>query len=79
MSIFFVDVKSVILCGIESQACVLQTALDLMAKEYDVHVVADAVSSRSMVDRCVAWLVVFFLRTCLSENIHSRVNAQCWA
>ena len=45
--------KSVILCGIEGQACVLQTVLDLIEKDYDVHVVADAVSSRSMVDRYV--------------------------
>jgi len=45
------NVKSVILCGIESQACVLQTVLDLVERNYEVHVVADAVSSRSMVDR----------------------------
>ncbi len=40
-----------ILCGIETQACVQQTALDLMEDNYEVHVIADAVSSRSMVDR----------------------------
>ena len=34
--------------------CVQQTALDLVAKGYDVHVVADAVSSRTMVDRLFA-------------------------
>lgn len=45
--------KSVILCGIETQACVLQTVLDLVERNYDVHVVADAVSSRSMVDRYI--------------------------
>ncbi len=45
------DLKQVILCGIETQACVQQTALDLMEDNYDVHVIADAVSSRSMVDR----------------------------
>jgi nicotinamidase-related amidase len=48
------DVRSVVLCGIETQACVLQTALDLIDKNYDVHIVADAVSSRSMVDRMYA-------------------------
>lgn len=48
------QVKSVILCGIETQACVLQTVFDLLDKNYDVHVVADAVSSRSMVDRMFA-------------------------
>lgn len=45
------DIKSVILCGIETQACVLQTTLDLLECNYDVHVIADACSSRSMVDR----------------------------
>ena len=34
--------------------CVQQTALDLVAKGYDVHVVADAVSSRTLVDRMFA-------------------------
>lgn len=48
------EVKSIILCGIETQACILQTVLDLVEKEYDVHVIADAVSSRSMVDRSVS-------------------------
>ncbi|VDO38602.1 unnamed protein product [Onchocerca flexuosa] len=43
--------KSVILCGIETHVCVLQTALDIIEKGIAVHVVADAVSSRSQVDR----------------------------
>uniref|UniRef100_A0A8R1TY44 Isochorismatase domain-containing protein 1 n=1 Tax=Onchocerca volvulus TaxID=6282 RepID=A0A8R1TY44_ONCVO len=43
--------KSVILCGIETHVCVLQTALDILEKGIAVHVVADAVSSRSQVDR----------------------------
>ncbi len=34
--------------------CVQQTALDLIARGFDVHVVADAVSSRTMVDRLFA-------------------------
>jgi len=46
--------KSVILCGIETQACILKTATDLLDLGYDVHVVADAVSSRSQVDRLFA-------------------------
>ena len=46
-----VDLKSMILCGIESQACVQQTALDLLEQGFDVHVIADAVSSINMTDR----------------------------
>ncbi|NXR18100.1 ISC2A protein, partial [Cinclus mexicanus] len=47
-------IRSVLLCGIEAQACVLQTALDLLERGLDVHVVADAVSSRSQVERALA-------------------------
>ncbi|XP_059150725.1 isochorismatase domain-containing protein 2-like [Physella acuta] len=49
------DVRSVVLCGIEAHACVQQTALDLIEQGYDVHVVVDACSSRTMVDRLVAY------------------------
>ncbi|KAJ6653413.1 hypothetical protein lerEdw1_009314 [Lerista edwardsae] len=48
------DLKSVLLCGIETQACIMSTALDIMERGLDVHVVADACSSRSQVDRIVA-------------------------
>ncbi|HHA19232.1 MAG TPA: hydrolase [Methylophaga sp.] len=39
--------KQVILTGMESHICILQTALDLQAQGYQVYVVEDAVSSRS--------------------------------
>ncbi|XP_041466553.1 isochorismatase domain-containing protein 2-like [Lytechinus variegatus] len=48
------ETKSVVLCGIETQVCVQQTTLDLLAKGYEVHVIADACSSRSLVDRMYA-------------------------
>jgi len=46
--------QSFILFGIEAHVCVQQTALDLLAKGYDVHVVVDATSSQSPLDREVA-------------------------
>jgi nicotinamidase-related amidase len=39
--------RHVVLTGIECHVCVYQTALDLMANGYTVHLVADAVSSRT--------------------------------
>jgi isochorismate hydrolase len=42
--------KQVILSGIETHVCVLQTAADLIQKGYEVHVVADAICSRRKLD-----------------------------
>lgn len=42
--------KQVIIAGIETHVCVLQTALDLLSSGVDVYVVVDAVSSRHMLD-----------------------------
>lgn len=39
--------RDVVLTGIEAHVCVLMSALDLLAAGYSVHVVADAVTSRS--------------------------------
>ena len=41
------DRDQVVIGGIESHVCVLQSALDLVARGFDVFVVADAVGSRS--------------------------------
>jgi len=38
--------RQVILCGIEAHVCVYQTAVDLLAVDYEVHLAADCVSSR---------------------------------
>ena len=38
--------KQVVLAGMEAHVCVLQTALDLLERNYQVFVVADAVCSR---------------------------------
>jgi len=52
---FFDELKSrnteqVVVCGIESHVCVIQTVLDLIANGFHVHVAADAVSSRRKFD-----------------------------
>ncbi|XP_026953232.1 isochorismatase domain-containing protein 2 isoform X3 [Sagmatias obliquidens] len=48
------QLRSVLLCGLETQACILHTALDLLDQGLQVHVVVDACTSRSQVDRLVA-------------------------
>ncbi|XP_034842315.1 isochorismatase domain-containing protein 2 isoform X6 [Mirounga angustirostris] len=40
------ELRSVLLCGIETQACILNTTLDLLDRGLQVHVVVDACSSR---------------------------------
>jgi len=39
--------KTLLLCGMETHICVLQTALGALAQDFVVHVAADAVGSRS--------------------------------
>lgn len=43
--------RHVVLLGIESHVCVYQTALDLIQNGYNIHLVADAVSSRTKENR----------------------------
>jgi nicotinamidase-related amidase len=43
--------KQVIVTGIETHVCVLQTAIDLLHAGYEVHVAHDAVNSRRSSDR----------------------------
>jgi nicotinamidase-related amidase len=45
--------NNIILAGIETHICITQTALELLP-EYNVHVIGDATSSRSVEDRDIA-------------------------
>lgn len=46
--------KSLVLFGIESHVCVLKTCLSAISNGYDVHIVADAVSSRTLENKIIA-------------------------
>ena len=48
------NIHSLVLCGVESHICVLKTALDALKQGFDVHVVADAVSSRTEANKKLA-------------------------
>ena len=50
--------KTVILVGIETHVCVLQTALDSIAKGYQTVILTDAVNSRNSVDKETAFLTL---------------------
>ena len=46
--------KQIIVTGMETHVCVLQTVIDLLDEEFDVHLVKDAVMSRSADNRQTA-------------------------
>jgi len=50
----FENRKQILLCGIETHVCIFQTAVDLLERGYEVHVVVDGVSSQRATDRAVA-------------------------
>ena len=48
------DRFQIVVAGMETHVCVLQTVLDLLAAGYQVYVVADAVASRRDIDQQIA-------------------------
>lgn len=46
--------RQVLVAGVETHVCVYQTATDLLEAKYDVHLVADAMSSRTPENRDIA-------------------------
>lgn len=45
----------VLLCGIETHVCIYQTAMDLHEQRYNVNIIADAVSSRTLDNKTFAF------------------------
>jgi nicotinamidase-related amidase len=69
--------RQVIVCGMETHVCVFQTVRDLVGAGYEVHVCADAVSSRSEEHRRVglelcreAGAVVTTAETAIFDLLH---------
>ncbi|KAI5637586.1 isochorismatase family domain-containing protein [Phthorimaea operculella] len=48
------ELKTVVLFGIEAHVCIEQTVIDLINEDIAVHVLADGVSSRTLMDRKLA-------------------------
>lgn len=46
--------KNVVICGIETHVCVLQTTIDLLEKGYQPVVIGDCTSSRTPADKAIA-------------------------
>ena len=46
--------NQILLCGIETHVCIYQTAVDLLRQDFNVNVIADAVSSRTLENKQIA-------------------------
>ncbi len=58
------NIESIILCGIETHICILQTALDFISEGYNIIIPRDAIGSRKDIDNETG-----FLRLCNSGAI----------
>ena len=48
--------RNIIVCGIESHICILQTSIELLEKGYNVLIPRDAIGSRQEIDNVTAFL-----------------------
>ena len=62
--------KNIIVCGIESHICVLQTSIDLLQKGLNILIPRDAIGSRNEIDNDTA-----FLRLILSGAVASTTES----
>ena len=44
------NIKNILICGLESHVCVLQSSLDLMKRNFNVHIISNAMRSRNHID-----------------------------
>ncbi|MEK7431965.1 MAG: hydrolase [Cyanobacteriota bacterium] len=68
--------KNILLFGIESHVCVLQTALDLKEHGFNVVIIEDCVSSRKINDKLIA-LKRFELENCIISTYESVLLELC--
>lgn len=50
------SLKNIILCGVESHICILQTSLDLLSNNFNVLIPRDAIGSRNNIDNETAFI-----------------------
>ncbi len=50
------DLKNIIVCGVESHICILQTSIDLLQKGFNIIIPRDAIGSRNEIDHDTAFL-----------------------
>tara|TARA_B100000965_G_scaffold91590_1_gene74640 strand:- start:153 stop:761 length:609 start_codon:yes stop_codon:yes gene_type:complete len=62
--------KNIIVCGIESHICILQTSIDLLEKGLNILIPRDAIGSRNEIDNDTA-----FLRLVLSGAVASTTES----
>ena len=62
--------RDIVICGVESHICILQTSLDLLRKGYNILIPRDAIGSREEIDNDTA-----FLRLTLSGAIPSTTES----
>ncbi len=62
--------KNIIVCGVESHICILQTSIELLEKGYNILIPRDAIGSRNEIDSDTA-----FLRLILSGAVASTTES----
>ena len=47
-------IKNILICGIESHICILQSSIDLLRIGFNIHIISDAIKSRKSYDHNIA-------------------------